>query len=256
MALGFFIWCADLALDGSDISDLIRLGFGAVDPRTLIGFQGNWHTIQIALVANLPQLVLSTIYFSFNGLFTATFLGLEWNSYARERKGLRVSKVPEGLQRSTYFLQLPYRFALPLIIFSGVLHWLVSQSIFLVAIDRYSEEDNNLINVALTNLRSFGYSLVAIICFLILSFLMLIAAIGSGRLPIKAGMNLAGSCSAAISAACHSEEFDKTSGYVSAREKLQWGVVKARHNRIGHCTFSTLPVQSPVKGQRYAGAEE
>lgn len=42
------------------------------------------------------------------------------------RKGLRVTQ-PHGYQRSSYFLQLPYRWSLPLIVISGTLHWLLSR---------------------------------------------------------------------------------------------------------------------------------
>ena len=45
-----------------------------------------------------------------------------------------MSNVAKGAQRSEYFLQLPYRFALPIMLYSGFLHWLCSQSFFLVSI--------------------------------------------------------------------------------------------------------------------------
>jgi hypothetical protein len=56
---------------------------------------------------------------------------------AYHRKGLRVSENPRGAQRSTYFLQLPYRYAIPLLIVSSAMHWMVSQSLFLVTVLRY-----------------------------------------------------------------------------------------------------------------------
>jgi hypothetical protein len=66
------------------------------------------------------------------------FLADEWSHFAKERKPLRVSS-PTGL---TYFLQLPYRIALPLLVMSGLLHWLVSQSIFLAVVSEYDEIGN------------------------------------------------------------------------------------------------------------------
>jgi hypothetical protein len=118
----------------SSFAALVRLGFGATDPRTI--FQSPLHTvISNVLVANVPQVVLSFVYLSFNGLFTAMLLGYEWFTYTRQHKGLRVTTQRRASQRSTYFLSLPYRFALPLMVVSGTLHWLVSQSIFLVAIE-------------------------------------------------------------------------------------------------------------------------
>lgn len=115
------------------LSDLARIGFGTLDPRTVI-----WYKIRSiignTLVANVVQVFLSVVYFSYNSLFTCMLLGHEWASYAHRRKGLRVSSKPMGAQRSTYFLSLPYRFALPLMAMSGLLHWLVSQSIFFVVV--------------------------------------------------------------------------------------------------------------------------
>ncbi|KAF3005003.1 hypothetical protein E8E13_008650 [Curvularia kusanoi] len=113
---------------------LARIGFGATDPRTI--FQSTLYSvIGNALVANTPQVILSFIYLLLNSLFTTMLLSHEWASYTRTRKGLRTSGARRGNQRSTYFLSLPYRFAVPLMVVSALLHWLVSQSIFLVAIE-------------------------------------------------------------------------------------------------------------------------
>ncbi|KAF2028392.1 hypothetical protein EK21DRAFT_27986, partial [Setomelanomma holmii] len=115
----------------SRLTMIMSLGFGKLDVRTMI----QNHTkdlITNAMVVNSPQLVLSWVYFSYNGLLTLLALAREWESYALHRKGLRISGVPQGAQRSTYFLQLPYRIGLPFMAISAFLHWLVSQSFFLV----------------------------------------------------------------------------------------------------------------------------
>ena len=92
------------------------LGFGAVDPRTLISSNFFPNDIaSLALIANFPQVLLSFIYFAYNGLFTAMLMGYEWTSYAYKKKGLRISRRPYGSQKSTYFLQLPYRFGIPMV---------------------------------------------------------------------------------------------------------------------------------------------
>jgi hypothetical protein len=56
----------------------------------------------------------------------------EWNGYAKDRKTLRVSH-PEGIQRSTYFISMPFKYGIPLMTATTTLHWLVSQSTFLVS---------------------------------------------------------------------------------------------------------------------------
>jgi hypothetical protein len=233
------------------LSALIRLGFGTLDPRSIISWQiesimGN------VLVANIPQMVLSFLYFSYNGLFTCMLLGYEWSQFAHDRKGLRVSGAQAGAQRSTYFLQLPYRFSLPLMTVSAILHWLVSQSIFLVAIDFYhfdgifhSEEESS-------SWMSCGYSPIAIITTLILGIIMVCAAVGFGYVKYKPGMNLAGSCSVAVSAACHAEEWDGVDGHTAAKGKLKWGVVGIGPDGIGHCSLSSREVSLPEEGRMYA----
>jgi hypothetical protein len=89
-----------------------------------------------AWIANAPQVLLPFCYVGLNNICTFMAAVEEWNHLASTRKGLRVSR-PMAEQRSTYFLQLPYQWALPLIIMSGMLHWLLSQSFFLVVVFSY-----------------------------------------------------------------------------------------------------------------------
>ncbi|KAF2439612.1 hypothetical protein P171DRAFT_525453 [Karstenula rhodostoma CBS 690.94] len=234
------------------LTGLASLGYGTIDVRTIMSYPTSLTTIGYIILANLAQPVLSFLYFSYNGLFTAMLLGYEWVSYAHHRKGLRVSRPAEGAQRSTYFLQLPYRFALPLMVLSGVLHWLVSQSIFLVAVDVYSYDGTHSgLNAYQGDFKSTGYSPIAILTTLILGIVMTAAAIGIGFIPFKEGMNVAGSCSAAMSAACHG--LDDVDGFEAARSKVQWGVVDVNEDGIGHCAFSTKEVKLPKVGHMYAG---
>jgi hypothetical protein len=243
-------WGTKVIVTAASISsnEAFRLGFGAVDTKALItgpGFPTN--LVSLVLIANLPQLILSFLYFAYNGMFTAMLLGYEWTSYASKRKGLRVSRVPSGLQRSTYFLQLPYRFGLPLVILSGTLHWLVSQSIFLVSVDVYS-----LNGVFYYFSNTCGYSPIAMLAVVLLAIFMVATVLGFGYVPYKSGMPLAGSCSLAISAACHPDEDSKSETTNMSEEALQWGVVGTNADGIGHCAFSSKEVGPLVEGRVYA----
>jgi hypothetical protein len=80
-------------------------------------------------VVNLTQLEVSIAYLCINGILTRMHVEREWAALGREFKTLRVSH-PKGAQRSTYRLQLPYRWSIPIMVFSGVLHWLVSNCIY------------------------------------------------------------------------------------------------------------------------------
>lgn len=150
-------------------------------------------------VANSPQVILSAIYYTYNGLWTTFCTGLEWSRYSRSRKGLRVSTDPRGSQRSSYFLELPYRIAIPLLVLSGVLHWLTSQSLFLVSV----LEMNTAAGGRNTEFLTCGYSASALLSVVIIGGVMVAAFIIAGFWRIKGDIPVAGTCSAAISAACH-----------------------------------------------------
>ncbi|KAI9767495.1 MAG: hypothetical protein M1835_007039 [Candelina submexicana] len=252
--IGFEIYGVSGLRGGSkDIKTLWSLGLGAVHPQSLIsGWSlpsgGTSAIIPSVLVANVPQPILSFLYLLINGLCTSMLLAQEWSGFADERKTLRVSN-PNGTQRSTYFLQLPYRYALPLLAFSGVLHWLVSQSIFLANVSTYNS-DGSLHEA--NNISTCGYSPIAMMFVLIVGSLLLIFVLGLGARRLNAGMQLAGSCSAAISAACHQPPDDDG----AASLPVLWGKLPKefmKEGQIGHCCFSSFSVDKPVVGELYAG---
>ena len=166
-----------------------------------------------------------------------------------------MSGLARGQQRSTYFLQLPYRFALPLMLLSGVLHWLVSQSIFLVSVDFYETADTaTYAKYQADSLTTCGYSPIAIISVLILGICMVVGGIGIGYWKFRPHVHLVGSSSAAISAACHVGGGEE--GRVVAVQKVMWGVVQEEDREmegVGHCAFSGREVTFPVEGRLYAG---
>ncbi|KAI1358746.1 hypothetical protein F5Y08DRAFT_350464 [Xylaria arbuscula] len=83
------------------------------------------------LVANSPQVLLSLCYLAFNNLFTYFCVAIEWESFSKNTLPLRVTD-PKGKQISTYRLQLPYRYSLPLMALSASLHWLVANTIYVI----------------------------------------------------------------------------------------------------------------------------
>ena len=98
-----------------------------------------------------------------------------------------------------------------------------------------------------------GYSCIAMIFALPLGILALLTAAGMGLRPFAAKIPTAGSCSAAISAACHALGGD-SKGMVE--KKVRWGDVETVPNlRVRHLTFSSEEgVRKPVIGEFYAGA--
>ncbi|KAI9875187.1 MAG: hypothetical protein M1830_008780 [Pleopsidium flavum] len=61
----------------------------------------------------------------------------EYHKFATRRKPLRVTQR-KGQQRSTYFLSLPLKYAVPLLVFWTAVHWFISETVYLTGIDIYN----------------------------------------------------------------------------------------------------------------------
>ncbi|KAG0635408.1 hypothetical protein HOY80DRAFT_910725, partial [Tuber brumale] len=225
-------------------TDIKSIGFGKVSNGSLVTFSfGN--ITQAILLANLPQTVLSFLYLTYNSLFTCMLSGHEWSLFGHHYRTLRVTSPRPG-QRSTYWLQIPYTYAVPLMTLSGVLHWLTSQSIFLAKIDMWDPLGKGIVKT----ISTVGYSCIAIIFVLTLGILALLTAAGMGYRQFAAEITTVGSCSAAISAACHALE--DREGIIG--RKVRWGDVGIVSNLgVRHLTFSSEGVEMPALGEVYAG---
>lgn len=138
------------------------LGFGALTPYTYLNI-GLPKTdpaglISNILIANLPQLVLSILYLFYNAMLSCFLVQKEFSEMWRKRKPLRVSE-PEGIQRSSYFISLPLRYGIPLYASSGIMHWLISQSLFLARITAFFP-DGSVDNES--SFSTCGYSPIAL----------------------------------------------------------------------------------------------
>jgi hypothetical protein len=241
-----------------DSASIYGLPFGGVETKTFMyttiaGYDSRVLLRNVAM-ANAPQVVFSIIYFSYNGLFTTMSLAAEWSRFALRRKGLRLSRHRKGAARTTYFLQLPYRVALPLVTVSGLLHWVISQSIFLVYVEQYWPTTDYLGTThgsdSESDIISCGWSPPAVLTAMLIGATMVLFAIGWGSRRLASGMPVVGSCSVAIAAACHpmvAEQEQKMS-----EKPLQWGVVlEPEGDMPGHCSFSAEEVSYPVDGKVY-----
>ena len=200
----------------------------------------------MVLLANLPQLILSSFYFMYNSMYTCMLSAVEWSRFAKQRKSLRVTS-PTQSQRFTYWLNLPWTYSLPLTIMSSLMHWLVSQSIFLVKIDFY--DPRGTISVG-DGVLTCGFSAYAMAIVAIGLVVMVLALLFCSFRKMDSGIPLVGSCSLAISAACHRPPWDTNAAY----EPVQWGAVSHETSeRPGHCCLTSFAVEPPIPGQRYAG---
>ncbi|KAJ9316599.1 hypothetical protein DTO271D3_3106 [Paecilomyces variotii] len=201
-----------------DIHTLWSLGFGTTQPETLIRYLNTYNFLTMILLSNSPQLILSLLYYFSNRLLTRILCAAEYCSYSIHRKPLRVSR-PEGVQRSTYFLSLPYRYSIPVMIVSAVLHWLLSRSIFYVRILQYDQ--SGVLDKTKT-ISTCGLSLMPMVFTIFLAGLALAILLGLGLRRFPTRIPLAGNCSLAISAACHPPPEDQN----PALKPVMWGEVQ------------------------------
>ncbi|KAF7586419.1 hypothetical protein BBP40_008926 [Aspergillus hancockii] len=255
--LGFIIWAVvHQRLDGNrgtlfdgNCKKVQKLSTGLhllvnILSMTLLAGSG-WVTSLISntLVANTPQLIFPILYFAFNGIFTTMTLAAEWSRYANHQKGLRVSSNPELSQRSSYFLSLPYRFALPSLAFSAVLHWLTSQSLFLVGIKSYTAA---LERNPKRDVPTCGHSSPATVSSIAVGVMMIVWLVGFSFKRVGSGMPVAGSCSLAIAAACHptltfvGEDYAEEEGKLGTELlPVGWGVTYVDADGEGQCSFAS-----------------
>jgi hypothetical protein len=167
----------------------------------------------------------------YNDIFTRMLLSREWTSYATKRKSLRVSE-PRGKQRSTYRLSLPYRYSIPMLVASAVLHWLLSQSIFLeqVTVLRPSGQVDTE-----HSLNCLGWSALALSLLLIVGCLMIVALFLVGLRKYDTGIPLTRISSIAIGAACHPVRSRPN----EALQLLQFGISNEVGEQHGNLGFSS-----------------
>lgn len=119
--------------------DLFGVGFGALTQFTflVLDFPRSDPTGLLinVLVVNMLQLFFSIMYLVANAIFSTCLIQREFSLMYSEdkRKALRVSE-PVGIQRSSYFITIPFRYGIPLYIVAGLTHWVLSQSFFLARI--------------------------------------------------------------------------------------------------------------------------
>ncbi|KAF4629268.1 hypothetical protein G7Y89_g8882 [Cudoniella acicularis] len=203
------------SLTGSS-SAFVYLGFGKVSEYALSFFAAGSIPETLAqkfynfvIFANIWQLILAMIYFQYNGILTAMLASREWKRY-KYRKSLRLT-FPEGTtQRTSYFVSMPWRFGGPLLAASAFLHWLLSQSIFIVPLEQI---DKNIPEKLLSNSLNTvnGFSAWAIITTMVFGIMLCVALCIYGcksfEKPIPQGRT---TDSITISSACHQPQpFDR-----------------------------------------------
>ncbi|KAI1470550.1 uncharacterized protein F4812DRAFT_269841 [Daldinia caldariorum] len=256
-----------LKSQGMDISflDIWSLGF-EVNP-SMIGHsfwksqgEGGADIIGNVLVANLPQVLVSFIYLFFNSILTRQLVADEWTRFTlpEGKKPLRVTS-PVGMQRSTYFLSLPLKYSVVLMICSILLHWFISQGIFVVQTSSFGPGTNSERHSEL-DVSARGYSalgvLLAITLGAVLVLALMINSFARKYEGIPAGFQLIGMNSSGISLMCQRPDGDSDAHLFPVRI----GVVPERENdeaemqdiQEGRLVFSTaVDIEQPKAGSWY-----
>ncbi|ETS83061.1 hypothetical protein PFICI_04937 [Pestalotiopsis fici W106-1] len=190
---------------------------GQSDSNFLIRSRLTSGFLSATLLVNSPQLILSFCYLSYNTLFTRMQMAREWAMYSMRYKGLRVTE-PTGSQFATYRLQLPYKYSIPLITGSVLLHWMMSNTFYVVVFEgdyfkgeEFQEENAGILDDSLgaDTQVSFGYSPISILAFIIIFLVITLAPCILGVFRLPGYMRSVGSNSWAISAACHVSAMSK-----------------------------------------------
>jgi hypothetical protein len=240
---------------GNPMSQMWNDGLHSINFQHVLSdsYPASWGIIQFVLVANSPQAAVSLYYLFYNSVWTNMLLGSEWSSYAQKKKFLRVSS-PRGQQRQTYRLQIPYAYSATLLVAMVLLHWLISQSIFVANVSYYYRGEEIQFKGTRPNQRypeyNIGVSYLGVFFAAILAGSMLLALIINGFRRYSPNMPLAGSCSAVISAACHPPP-DDTDAALSA---IGWGAVDSdsQSTKSGHCCFTSHKTEAPVVDALYS----
>jgi len=203
-------------------------------------FTSNSLLIAMVAVANIPQVLVSCLYFAYNTVYTSMVSADEWSRFSVHRKSLRTTD-PVGLQRSTYWLSLPWTYALPLASASSVLHWLISQSLFVARTEVLNTEGQP----EPISYMEVGYSPLGILLSLLFGITMVVVMVVNGMRRLKGGV-LVGNNSLAIAAACQRMEKD----WEAFKKPVKWGVVRGEGG-VGHCCFSSGEVEELVPGRLY-----
>lgn len=239
-------------------------GFGKLQPFTflVIGLprKNSVGLISNVLLANLPQFLLSVLYMLSNTVLSTFLVQREFSHMCQEhkRKPLRVSE-PIGIQRGSYFISLPLRYGVPLYVMSSVLHWTISESLFLAKItsvkaDGSPDPINSFSACAYSPIAIFtckkspvypweacesedGTNAYPLPLAILLALLGVLVLIGTSFRRYEGTMRMVSTNSMAISATCHAHPRDRQDGYSLP---VRWAVVKSCSG-YGHCAFTTAP---------------
>ena len=107
-------------------------GFGGFNSPAVIGILPRGHRsseILAFVISNGAQFLYSLLYLLVIYNFTLVSMEHDWGKLERKRSILRCTMAKGPAFRQSYLLQLPKRVIFPMMAFSSLMHWLLSQAI-------------------------------------------------------------------------------------------------------------------------------
>ncbi|KAI1116401.1 hypothetical protein F5Y14DRAFT_439852 [Nemania sp. NC0429] len=201
------------------------------------------------LLVNAPQLIFSSCYYVYNAIITRLHVEKEWDSFSSGFRPLRVS-YPAGEQTSSYRLQLPYSYSIPMIAISISFHFFISNAVYLLLAEGGQlklELVESLSILPLFHLSqgsavALGYSPFFFLVLFIASFVLIICSpVLLGLQKLRYTTNAGGCSSLVISAACHPS--DRATDEQTSEE----GSSSSRHSLLDGRTSSGDESGPPLK---------
>ena len=242
------------------LADLWKDGLGRTNGYALMT---GWYArsgsvldfINHVLFANLFQLMISVLYLFYNYIVTCQLVAAEWMRFSHEKKALRVSSPVNECQRSEYFLSLPWKYAAPQMASFMLLHWLVSQSVFIVQTTAYGPGPSGQ-RIASNDASRIGFSSIGILLSTlwgsVMLFILLLNSFVRSYPSFPPDMARMATNSAAISAACHRPSSDTDAHLLPVRFGAVCEALSTDTEVIRTISFSTdTQMQMPVNGVQY-----
>ena len=231
--------------EGIELEAILARGLGTATAADIIGIftePGPGQLWEAVLFANAWQLGISMLSVTVNRFVTSFAVIEAWNGFGARRKFLRLSQ-PRGGQRGSYRLSLPWRYGVPLMVSLMLLHWLVSQSVFLVQAAAY---DFDGARQPRRDASRIGYSTLGILLSLLVGLAYVVLVVYLGWRKIRLRVPPAGTNSAAIMAICKRDRDDKGAHALPVR----YGPLgeRRRDERLGFTTNRHLRDEELQRG--------
>lgn len=245
-----------LHLGGISISipSLLKQGLGRTQYFAMVGgifiMNGLYKSV---LFANAFQIFVSFLYLFYNNILTSQLAAQEFIRYFTVKDSLRVSTPKNITQQSSHFLSLPWEYAVPQVLSFTILHWLVSQSVFLVQTTAFGPGPDGQ-RLSMDDRSRVGFSALGILCSTLWGAMVILGLfVNSFRRysGVPKDIPSMATNSSALSACCQRPSDDEDAYLFPVRMAVVTDVGEAK-GCAGRLTFTSfLDGKAPEHGKRY-----